>query len=169
MVAFGSALLRSQRSGWEEAYVDYDGLKALVRDDPTAFDEKLRYEIEKVSLFALTRLGEIARAIGALRLSKQNQSSSLFGNYNNNYNNNNNQGVDLVPSGEQPTLPVANAYTQCAVELLHWQRFVCINAVGIRKILKKYRKHHPQRSLFMVNGQHDELGMTTTTSTLTLA
>ena len=163
MVAFGRALLESQRPGWEDAYVDYKGLKDLLRNDDNkddkndkkedevateAFERKLRYEIEKVSLFALHRQGEIAQSIGALRLPKE---ADLFCS-----TSQQESGALVVPSrlsqthqddkdDEKNNAALAHAYTQCAVELLHWQRFVCINAVGIRKILKKFRKHYPKQ------------------------
>jgi len=97
MVNYGDALEKARRQGWEEAYLDYGGLKkihcrleALLdgRDDDTTanltspadrpyiqkyielrteFADKLHCEIEKISLFSLTRLGELANAIGFLR------------------------------------------------------------------------------------------------------
>ena len=42
MVAFGNALLESLRPGWEEAYLDYEGLKELIGStDTSAFDRRL--------------------------------------------------------------------------------------------------------------------------------
>lgn len=107
MVGYGDALRKSQRPGWEKAYLDYDGLKhirhqieaVLVERDQEltarlgldggdrditqalSFDEglrkyhelrvqfstKLHSEIEKISLFGLSRMGELAEAVGALR------------------------------------------------------------------------------------------------------
>jgi SPX domain protein involved in polyphosphate accumulation len=98
MVNYGVSLRKARRPGWEDAYLDYEGLKdirnrleALLveRDDDIAeslfgaapdspylrkyfelrgeFAEKLHSEIEKVSLFSLNRLGEVANAVGVLR------------------------------------------------------------------------------------------------------
>ena len=133
MVAFGNAILAAQRPGWERAYVDYQDLKDLIfRDDPKAFYAKLQLEIEKVSLFALHRQGEIARTLGTLRLPHE---LPLFSP---------SEAVRSLTAAQTLHTPrsSADAFTQCAVELLHWQRFVCINAVGIRKIIKKFQKHH---------------------------
>ena len=142
MVAFGRALVSCQRSEWQEAYLDYQGLKALVADPAAAatFDKQLRLEIEKVSLFALYRQGEIARAIGALRLQ---QSPGLFGSAR--QDSDDNDRLQQAQAQQQQQQQLLHSYTACAVELLHWQRFVCINAVGIRKIIKKFHKnhHHP--------------------------
>ncbi|KAL7486520.1 hypothetical protein ACHAW6_012115 [Cyclotella cf. meneghiniana] len=98
MVNYGVSLRKARRPGWEDAYLDYEGLKdirnrleALLveRDDDIAeslfgaapdspylrkyfelrgeFAEKLHSEIEKVSLFSLNQLGEVANAVGVLR------------------------------------------------------------------------------------------------------
>ena len=88
MVNFGDSLRNARRPGWEDAYLDYEGLKALrnrledflVNAEPDSpdlhqvyfemrgeFANKLHSEIEKVSLFSLTRLGELANAVGVLR------------------------------------------------------------------------------------------------------
>lgn len=76
MVAYGAALRTSRRPGWEQAYVDYDALRTLLErmgqeDDiwqaQNEFQTKLRLEADKVSLFTLTRQGEIAESLGALK------------------------------------------------------------------------------------------------------
>ena len=139
MVAFGNALLESLRPGWEEAYLDYEGLKELIGStDTSAFDRRLRQEIEKVSLFALYQQGEIARAIGSLRLSSnKNQAAPLFASSSTMTTA---TSTALSNSTMFALSSTADAYTACAVELLHWQRYVCINAMGFRKIIKKFRK-----------------------------
>jgi hypothetical protein len=171
MVAFGNAILSARRKGWETAYVDYQGLKDLIFQDPPKknqtrstttitnhhenqthpvpnndnnnntndpipheFLSKLQQEIEKVSLFALHRQGEIAKALGALRQPQTLRPLLLL-----------TPNVQHQPQQSTPTRPApAEAFTQCAIELLHWQRFVCINAVEIRKIIKKFQKYHTQ-------------------------
>ena len=102
MVGFGAVLDKSRRPGWENAYLDYEGLKAIlyrleeaivanaarlsfqsqdltpdspdvidedVRRSSTEFMSKLHSEIEKVTLFCLSRLGDLAHSLGALRFS----------------------------------------------------------------------------------------------------
>ena len=104
MVNYGDSLRKARRLGWEDSYLDYEGLKRIrnrlealliERDDDiaaslvsaasydspylqkyfelrTEFADKLHSEIEKISLFSLARLGELANAIGALRFSTDN-------------------------------------------------------------------------------------------------
>jgi hypothetical protein len=103
MVGFGAVLNKSHRPIWETAYLDYEGLKAIlyrleeaivanaarlsfqsqeltpdfpdvidedVRRFSTEFMSKLHSEIEKVTLFFLSRLGDLAHSLGALRFDK---------------------------------------------------------------------------------------------------
>ena len=102
MVAYGASLRRARRPGWEDAYLDYTALRSQLEEiealckesatpdiqlpygyDPNekvveALQKKflalLRKEIEKVSLFTLTRQGEIAEAVGSLRFGPDAQS-----------------------------------------------------------------------------------------------
>jgi hypothetical protein len=100
MVNFGDLLSKSKRPGWENAYLDYEGLKDVGRHvrqllaererhltgDPAQdstitsarleeelhgftaqFTSKLHQEIEKVTLFCLAMLGDLAHSLGALR------------------------------------------------------------------------------------------------------
>ena len=103
MVGFGAVLDKSRRPGWGNAYLDYEGLKAIlyrleeaivanaarlsfqsqdltpdspdvidedVRRSSTEFMSKLHSEIEKVTLFFLSRLGDLAHSLGALRFNE---------------------------------------------------------------------------------------------------
>lgn len=100
MVNFGDLLAKSKRPGWENAYLDYEGLKEIGRrvreilaererhlaGDPAQdstmtsarldeelhrytaqFTSKLHQEIEKVTLFSVAKLGDLAHSLGALR------------------------------------------------------------------------------------------------------
>jgi SPX domain protein involved in polyphosphate accumulation len=112
MVNYGESLRKAKRPGWEDSYLDYDGLKRIrnrleallvERDDDiaaslvsvesdspylqkyfelrTEFADKLHSEIEKISLFSLARLGELANAVGVLRFMKpdpDNSRASVF-------------------------------------------------------------------------------------------
>lgn len=174
MVAYGKKLKKARRVGWEGAYLRYDELKTLLEDQLEAalllcdddyeamlqsralILESLEQEIEKVSLFVLSRQGELADAVGALRF----PNSPLLGSF----------GVEdevsepigssngrlktllpdkrpmfrasskILPLDDSTTPTDIQAYTNLAVELLHLLRFICVNAVAIRKFVKKYDK-----------------------------
>jgi len=224
MVAYGATLRRSRRLGWEDAYLEYENLRSLLEEiealckesatpaialppgyDPNEdavdsleeqFLQKLRKEIEKVSLFTLTRQGEIAEAVGSLRFGPDSNLTiqpSLLSKHRlvpqvgmsvdvdeypdhddipkapDSYDS---EEAALLPRGSvvagplktpkpapksvsAPRRPMfrndvmsqvrnsastADAYTALGVELLHLLKFVCVNAMGIRKILKKHDK-----------------------------
>lgn len=184
MVGYGAALRASRRKGWEEAYLDYEQLRCLLEDMVKSpggalmiereFLKLLREQASKCSLFILTRQGEIAESLGALRhpgltirqlVGKPRQSleylcpeevEDTLG-----------EQAALLPSesiliGAQKTPKVTakspsqqmfrmddsffhsrddtETLTILSVELLHLLRFVYANAMGIRKIYKKYDK-----------------------------
>jgi hypothetical protein len=217
MVAYGATLRRSRRPGWEDAYLSYEELRAPLEEiealckesgspttmlppgyDPNesvvnALEEKfilmLRKEIEKVSLFTLTRQGEIAEAVGSLRFENEELCLSRpsiprhgmsiddtdSDGYFDDIANAESYGEEaaflprgsiergplktpkpLTKSATSPPRPMfrkqdatpigriststTNQYTVIGVELLHLLKFVCVNAMGIRKILKKHDK-----------------------------
>lgn len=109
MVNFGDLLAKSKRPGWENAYLDYEGLKDVGRrvrrllaererhltGDPAQdstitsarleedlhcysaqFTAKLHQEIEKVTLFCLAMLGDLAHSLGALRFDESQLSAA---------------------------------------------------------------------------------------------
>ena len=180
-----------------------------VRLHSKEFMNKLHVEIEKVTLFCLSRLGDLAHSLGALRFDETNS---------NNKNDNNRRGVlfaptldraenglddheeekwrvesqpmgerqSLIPRKNTPPTYINNnnvtprqqrtasslwksndvmfhsetlsihrrssrddddntmdkfgVYARIGVELLHLLKFATLNAVGIRKIVKKYEK-----------------------------
>jgi hypothetical protein len=209
MVAYGDTLRRARRLGWEDAYLNYELLRSLLEeienlcqspaassaDDASSqvedleeqFLNALRREIEKVSLFTLSRQGEIADAVGALRFrnaanSLQIQPSPVSKVRPEDLEENveepsfSGEETALLPKGsivlgplktpkpvyrkgqhqEEPrpmfrqdavpfmqTTPggtAADDYAVLGVELLHLLKFICVNAMGIRKILKKRDK-----------------------------
>ena len=98
---------------------DLDSLKA-------EFFTELQLEIEKISLFALKREGQLADAVGFFTFENLNifDSSPVF-------------SSEMLQLRRNNKLDL---YAVVAVELLHLLRFTCINSIGIRKILKKYNK-----------------------------
>ncbi len=222
MVAYGASLRRARRPGWENAYLNYTALRsqleeieALCKESatpdiqlPFGYDpnekaveilEKkflalLRKEIEKVSLFTLTRQGEIAEAVGSLRfeadaanltlapelarprppqqlgMSVDDDDEEEFTDLNDpdSYE----EDAALLPRGsivrgalKTPKPPsskhvsyesrpmfrrdviqglhtdvTVDEYTALGVELLHLLKFICVNGMGVRKILKKHDK-----------------------------
>lgn len=112
MVNFGDLLTKSKRPGWENAYLDYEGLKDVGRrvrqllaererhltGDPAQdstitsarleeelhgytdqFTTKLHHEIEKVTLFCLAMLGDLAHSLGALRFDESQMCKAVNG------------------------------------------------------------------------------------------
>ncbi len=110
MVNFGDLLTKSKRPGWENAYLDYDGLKDVGRrvqrvlaererhltGDPAQdstitsarldeelhcysaeFTAKLHQEIEKITLFCLAMLGDLAHSLGALRFDESSMGAGV--------------------------------------------------------------------------------------------
>ncbi len=163
MVQFGKTIEQAQRIGWEDAYLDYSSLKRKIKnvesllwhqdservqlleesdtnefppsdagelslsdvseleDLKAEFFQTLQVEIEKVSLFALKMQGQLADAVGAARF----DSNELF-----------DKDSPLV----QDTCNNLDRYAALSVEMAHLLKFICINAIGIQKILKKYNK-----------------------------
>jgi hypothetical protein len=163
------------------------------------FLTKLQTETEKVSLFVLSKQGQLADAVGALRFGEAagqiaNPTTSVGGSSNDETSmdvnlersgssdeeDDDDDAVDFGRFGEEaallPYLPrksgsrsrskdslstpkpifggtnnnsmlsdwkgdnKMDSYTVLGVELLHILRYICVNAMGIRKILKKHNK-----------------------------
>jgi len=94
-----------------------------------AFLAELHTEIEKVTLFSLKKQGEIADQVGSLRFEHYSGKDRLFSGTTN-----------TAALSSSPEDQACEAYARVGVELLHLLRFICINATGIHKILKKYEK-----------------------------
>ena len=172
MVAFGKALKRSRRDGWETAYLDYSKLKRILselgcspqsqnndvesinderanqlvtsrseRSDSSyirvkeSFFQELGEEIEKVSLFALKRQGMLSEAIGHLRFRDDDtiKVTELFPNRDSIFQ----PDTEIKGTSEEGDI---EAYIYLGVELLYLIQFVGVNALAVRKVLKKYNK-----------------------------
>lgn len=162
MVEYGRAMQKARRRGWENIYLNYDALKDIISqiesllfgpeslehaalllgDDSeapstmqvsdtstktrlealkTTFFELLLVEIEKISLFALKKQGQLADAVGGVRFA----STGLF------------DTKALPVHFTRDRLDMLASY---GVEMAHLVKYVCTNAIGIQKILKKYNK-----------------------------
>lgn len=102
-----------------------------VQDLQESFFKALQMEVEKLSLFILQQQGRLADAVGVLRFSSplfDEKNTLLFSGSNDNYQ----RAVD--------NNNVLNQYTHLGVELLHLLKFVSVNSIAVRKILKKYNK-----------------------------
>lgn len=159
--------------------VDSDGLQKY-RELTEKFAFKLHNEIEKVSLFSLARMGELADAVGALRFKKSAGLAISSCSDLNDASEDIEKGYNFEEFGERASLlpssgrrsysrkrssnpPAQNLfseeiletivgakigpesdeigfYSDVGVELIHLLKFTCLNAVGIRKIVKKYEK-----------------------------
>ena len=140
---------RGERGGGTNGLADYaqgvgpDSLKNEVVRLKIQFVEKLRSEIEKLSLFTLQRLGDLADTLGTLRFEKDEAVASLFHveqhilrGYSSPRADDDN--IAAVPSSKLDDQ--LETYLKIGVDLLHIMQFVALNSVGLRKILKKYRK-----------------------------
>ena len=151
---YDQALLESRREGWEGKYMDYRALKTCLitssklglnhafhsngmTNSMAGFECLLRQEMEKVSLFVLYKQGQIANQVGALRVRTSTTHNDTL-----------NYPEEEKSMQENHHSTLVEAYTYWAIELLHLQRFVCVNAMGFRKIIKKYheqRNYHHRR------------------------
>ena len=57
---------------------------------------------------------------------------------------------------EESEMPALDPYTLVAVELLHLLRFICVNAMAVRKILKKYDKVIRNHAFDRVEGDYND-------------
>jgi hypothetical protein len=85
------------------------------------FFKALHSEIEKISLFTIKKQGELADAVGGARF----ESTGLF---------------DKKALNVHFTRDKLDMYAAFSVELAHLVKYICINSIGIQKILKKYSK-----------------------------
>ena len=159
MVAYGKEMLRARQHGWENAYLNYDYLKDLISqiesfvfqhtpmdshlltdaESPSYqvaipiskteqlenmksdFFQTLHSEIEKISLFTMKKQGQLADSIGGGCFA----STGLF---------------ETKALNVQFTRDKLDMYAAFGVEMAHLVKFVCLNTIGIEKILKKYSK-----------------------------
>eukprot|EP00250_Pteridium_aquilinum_P007960 c17557_g2_i1 orf=137-1558(+) len=138
MVGFGKQLRELQIPEWERYYINYKMMKKKMKiylqvqgasEEEQAtirrqFTKLLDWQIEKIVLFLLEQQGCLAARLREL-------------------------GEELEALKES-TAPVnvsgcMNAYQAVGVELLKLLHFVEINAIGIRKILKKFDKRAAYR------------------------
>ena len=99
---------------------EYD-LESLRRQ----FFKVLGTEIEKISLFTLHRQGKLAETIGALRF--ESLEDNVF------------SKSDWLLK-DMTFGNTLDQYSTVGVEMLHLLKFICVNSIGVRKILKKYNK-----------------------------
>ena len=124
----------------------------------TRFFTVLKLQIEKISLFTLQQQGKLATAIGYLRQYNNNENDAGVDGTSNIFDvETSNQVLRLTvdqdgsrPNSTSSTSHTSNnwdLYCTLGVELLHLLRFICINSIGVRKILKKYNKIFDKRDL----------------------
>ncbi|XP_074279916.1 SPX domain-containing membrane protein At4g22990-like [Silene latifolia] len=132
MVAFGKKLIATQIQEWQGYYINYKLLKKKVNQYTRQiengsehrlvlkdFSIMLDNQLEKIVLFILEQQGLLAKRLSHLR---EQQDTSML------------QGSILDVS------EVREAYREAGQELLRLLFFVEMNAIGLRKILKKFDK-----------------------------
>ncbi|XAR55025.1 hypothetical protein NMG60_11030396 [Bertholletia excelsa] len=133
MVAFGKKLKERQIQEWKEYYINYKLMKKRVRHYANQiairqidrqhvfkdFSRRLDNQIEKIVLFLLEQQGLLASRLAKL-------------------------GEQLDSLQEQPDISriceLREAYREVGRDLLKLLYFVEMNAIGLRKILKKFDK-----------------------------
>ncbi|MCO5549845.1 hypothetical protein L7F22_003319 [Adiantum nelumboides] len=138
MVGFGKQLRELQNPEWEPYYINYKMMKkkmksylqvqgaseeekAIIRRQ---FTKLLDWQIEKIVLFLLQQQGYLAARLRALGEERETVKQNLD---------------PILVSG------CVDAYQAVGMELLKLLQFVEVNAVGIRKILKKFDKRAAYR------------------------
>ncbi|KAG9453201.1 hypothetical protein H6P81_006105 [Aristolochia fimbriata] len=138
MVAFGKKLKERQIPEWQRYYINYKLMKKKVKQysqqTPSGpqdrrrvlkeFSRMLDSQIEKVVLFMLEQQGRLAS-----RIQKLGEKSAIL-----------QQQPDISQISE-----LREAYREAGQDLLKLLNFVEINAIGIRKIMKKFDKRFGYR------------------------
>ncbi|XP_022159275.1 SPX domain-containing membrane protein At4g22990-like [Momordica charantia] len=133
MVAFGKKLRESQIPEWREFYINYKLMKKKVNRYTLQieigaenhhyvlgdFSRLLDIQIEKIVLFLLEQQGLLARRLSSLGEE---------------------QGVLSQQLGETRVDELQEKYRAAGQDLLRLLAFVEMNAIGLRKILKKFDK-----------------------------
>ena len=127
----------------QDDYNQDDGISRPLGRLLHMFHIDLQREIEKVSLFVLARQGEIGNAVGFLSFDNTNDLESPLFDGNNrvlsssfDYWKHNN----YKDKEENELIKSLCAFSYIGVELLHLLKYICVNAMAIRKILKKHDK-----------------------------
>ncbi|CAK8540090.1 unnamed protein product [Lathyrus sativus] len=142
MVAFGKSLKERQVQEWQEYYINYKLMKKRVKQYAQQielgtqdrqhvlkdFSRMLDNQIEKTVLFLLEQQGQLASRIA--NLGEQEQQ-------------------DAAQQEREPEIrkmsEIREAYRTVGQDLLKLLSFIEINAVGLRKILKKFDKRFGYR------------------------
>ncbi|TYZ59409.1 hypothetical protein PybrP1_001030 [[Pythium] brassicae (nom. inval.)] len=132
MVQFAKKLAAAQRPEWTGHYLEYKQLKKRLKNvigarreatadrarEQEGFQRALDSEVERVVLFFLTKQGEFARTLAALRRSQD----------------------QLLPDDLEAMHSLSDGFRKVGDDLVQLLHFVELNATGIRKILKKHDK-----------------------------
>ncbi|XP_024536516.1 SPX domain-containing membrane protein Os06g0129400 [Selaginella moellendorffii] len=137
MVAFGKKLREQRVSEWKDYYISYKMMKKKVkyysqhgdfntREDRQRvlkeFSSMLDRQIEKIVLFLIVRQGDLAERLRKLGAERERCEKE--------------QPADLDWRDR-----FRDAYNDVGKDLLKLLYFVEVNAIGLRKILKKFDKH----------------------------
>ncbi|KAG7013353.1 SPX domain-containing membrane protein, partial [Cucurbita argyrosperma subsp. argyrosperma] len=121
MVAFGKKLRESQIPEWREYYINYKLMKKKVKryTQQIEIGTQNDYYIEKIVLFLLEQQGLLARRLSRLGEEQNGLSQQLT---------------------ETKVDELQEQYRAAGEDLLRLLAFVEMNAIGLRKILKKFDK-----------------------------
>ncbi|MCO5583217.1 hypothetical protein L7F22_037125 [Adiantum nelumboides] len=141
MVHFGRYIKSHQVPGWETYYIQYKQLKKRINECALhaaqgseeerqeilrRFSKLLDSQVEKIVLFLIERQGLLA---GRLQQLRERAESDLA-----------DESVDLTVTLVSNKESLIEAYRQVGKDLLNLLQYVEMNAMGLRKILKKFDK-----------------------------
>lgn len=141
MVHFGRYIKAHRVPGWEMYYIGYKQLKKRINESAVhaaegtedqrqeilaRFSKLLDSQVEKIVLFLIEKQGLLA---GRLQQLRERAESDLSG-----------EKMDMPLSTVKDREAVIEAYRQIGRDLLNLLQYVEMNAMGLRKILKKFDK-----------------------------
>ncbi|KAG0333741.1 hypothetical protein BG004_000714 [Podila humilis] len=147
---FGSQLKANRAPHWKFHFVDYDGLKALLKNsshgreftpqDEAQFEKRLLAELDKVAAFQTLKLGEVQRRIEHCECTiQQHQTPS------------GESSEKLTLASFVATESEINKITKDLQDLARFQR---LNYTAFLKIMKKHDKHTSGFTSLRVNFMH---------------
>ncbi|KAH7285458.1 hypothetical protein KP509_33G029100 [Ceratopteris richardii] len=141
MVHFGRYIKAHRVPGWETYYIGYKQLKKKINECSKhvaerseeerqeilrKFSKLLDSQVEKIVLFLIERQGILAGKLQQLREKAEGDLPD--------------QSMDMTVTLLSERASVIEAYRQIGKELLNLLQYVEMNAMGLRKILKKFDK-----------------------------
>lgn len=137
---FGKNLAHLSIPEWKVYNLDYNDLKAAIRDatNSSATDLSILYHkftdnFDYLNLFVITKVGELARILHAARLEFDVVRTSKT-----------DSSVERLSRLSSLHYDVIN---NVSIELRKLTKFILVQKLAVKKIFKKFAKHYPDKSL----------------------